>query len=163
MTLDIAYERRFEMGLDVSHDCWHGAYSAFGRWRKELAHAAELPPLELMEGFYSEDNPGAVLFMAIKYSTPLITEGLIALHNQLPIKWECLKPDPLYVLLNHSDCDGEISPEDAGPLADRLEGLLDKLPKCPDEGHIGDWREKTQKFIDGLRLAASLGETVEFC
>lgn len=25
------------MGLDVSHDAWHGAYSAFTRWRHEIA------------------------------------------------------------------------------------------------------------------------------
>lgn len=23
------------MGLDTSHDCWHGAYSAFTRWRQQ--------------------------------------------------------------------------------------------------------------------------------
>ncbi len=28
------------MGLDTSHDCWHGAYSAFGRWRRAIAEAA---------------------------------------------------------------------------------------------------------------------------
>jgi hypothetical protein len=28
------------MGLDTSHDCWHGAYSAFMRWRSELCRAA---------------------------------------------------------------------------------------------------------------------------
>ncbi len=28
------------MGLDVSHDCWHGAYSAFMRWRRKLAEVA---------------------------------------------------------------------------------------------------------------------------
>ena len=25
------------MGLDCSHGCWHGAYSAFMRWRAKLA------------------------------------------------------------------------------------------------------------------------------
>jgi len=28
------------MGLDTSHECWHGAYSAFTRWRHELATVA---------------------------------------------------------------------------------------------------------------------------
>lgn len=28
------------MGLDTSHDCWRGAYSAFNRWRRALAEAA---------------------------------------------------------------------------------------------------------------------------
>ena len=29
-------------------------------------------------------------------------------------------------------------------------------------GHIGNWRAKTRAFVDGLRLAASRGEDVEF-
>jgi hypothetical protein len=28
------------MGLDTSHDCWHGAYSSFNRWRDKLAEVA---------------------------------------------------------------------------------------------------------------------------
>lgn len=87
------------MGLDTTHGCWHGAYSAFMRWREKLAEVAGLPPLMLMEGFY---------------------------------------------------------------LADRLAELLPKLPEGDGGGHIGHWREKTQTFIDGLRLAASRGEDVEF-
>jgi hypothetical protein len=41
------------MGLDTTHNCWHGAYSAFMRWRQEIAKAAGLPPLDLMEGFFT--------------------------------------------------------------------------------------------------------------
>ena len=28
------------MGLDCSHNAWHGAYSAFMRWRQKLADVA---------------------------------------------------------------------------------------------------------------------------
>jgi len=38
------------MGLDVSHDAWHGAYSAFSRFRTQLAEAAGVK-LSQMEGF----------------------------------------------------------------------------------------------------------------
>lgn len=41
------------MGLDCSHNAWHGAYSAFMRWRIKLAEVAGLPPLEFMEGMSS--------------------------------------------------------------------------------------------------------------
>jgi hypothetical protein len=34
------------MGLDTTHDCWHGAYSAFMRWRRKLAEVAGYPPLD---------------------------------------------------------------------------------------------------------------------
>lgn len=115
------------MGLDTSHDCWHGSYSTFGAWRKELARAAGLPPLNLMKGFCDEGQP---------------------------IEWDILKPSSLITLLNHSDCDGEIQAIDCAPLADTLSELLPKLPQ--------DWRSDTQQFIDGLRLAASKQENVDF-
>lgn len=119
------------MGLDTSHGCWHGAYSAFGRWRGKLAEVAGLDLLS-MEGFGGE------------------------------MEWEALPPDPLHVLLNHSDCDGEIRWQDCGPLADRLSELLPLLPDGDAGGHIGFWREKTQQFIDGLREAFEAKEDVEF-
>lgn len=144
------------MGLDTTHGCWHGAYSAFGRWRSKLAEVAGLPPLELMAGFW----PGLVQWM--RYVEPTFRPSADDLMARLPIRWECLKPDVLYVLLDHSDCEGELPADVCAPLADRLAELLPLLPNEDDDGHIGDWREKTQQFIDGLRLAASRGEAVEF-
>lgn len=39
------------MGLDTTHDCWHGAYSGFMRWRIGVAKAAGVPLL-LMDSFW---------------------------------------------------------------------------------------------------------------
>lgn len=39
------------MGLDTSHDCWHGAYSGFNRWRKKLAEVSGYGDLGDYEGF----------------------------------------------------------------------------------------------------------------
>ncbi len=119
------------MGLATSHDCWHGAYSAFARWRKRIAAAIGIN-LDSMEGFTGEGR-----------------------------SWSILGDDPIVVLLNHSDCDGEIAHEACGLLADRLEGLLPRLAGN-EGGHVGDMQEKTKIFIKGLRLAASLQENVEF-
>ncbi len=149
------------MGLDTSHGCWHGAYSAFMRWRCELAKAAGLPPLALMDGFYNMSNT---------YNNPIYwaRKGLSSedafrdIAESLPIKWECLKPSALHKLLYHSDCEGKIDSEDCGPIADALELLLPELPGGEGGGHIGNWRDKTSTFITGLRLAASKGEAVEF-
>ena len=49
------------MGLDVSHGCWRGAYSAFMRWRCHIADALDMPPLMLMEGFYHKEDPYHVM------------------------------------------------------------------------------------------------------
>jgi hypothetical protein len=146
------------MGLDVSHNAWRGSYSAFSRWRWKLAAVAGLPPLGLMDGFFERgayDDP----FKELAREFPNIAETY---YDALPIPWDALKPDPLHVLLHHSDCDGQIDPTDCGPIADRLEELLPLLPTEPDPGHIGDWQEKTRKFIAGCRAAAAASEPLEF-
>lgn len=138
------------MGLDTSHDCWHGAYSAFMTWREKISEVCGLPPLRLMEGFY-----GGLGSPKTDYES---------VNNLLPIKWDCIKISrPLYVLLSHSDCEGKIDAKDCGPMADELEKLIPIFASLPDQGgHIGNWQHKTQKFIDGLRLAYSQGEDVDF-
>lgn len=143
------------MGLDTSHNCWHGSYGRFMEWRRQLAKACDLPPLDLMDGFYVPLDEGINL--------PSLYPGnvnggasstLKRLDTYLPISWECLDPNPIYELLHHSDCDGEIPHESCGPIADSLEAIINKMPD--------EWQDKTQKFIDGLKLAASLNENVEF-
>ncbi len=137
------------MGLDTSHDCWHGAYSAFSRWRNEIAMAAGymVGDVKYENGFTSK--------------TVLVDWGHVTEAN-LAGQWDATPADPLMVLIAHSDCEGVIKPAQAGPLADRLESLLPKLPTEDAPGHIGNWRDKTQAFIDGLRAAAKAGEDVEF-
>lgn len=147
------------MGLDTSHDCWHGPYSAFMRWRQEICRVAGLPPLDLMEGFYT---PGDCNDPIVSARRGLNDEKAYAnLQAQLPIRWDCLKPSPLHKLLNHSDCDGQIDAKDCGPLADALEAIIHLFPE-DDQGWHKDWRSRTATFIAGLRLAASRGEPVDF-
>ena len=95
------------MGLDVSHDCWNGSYSAFMRFRAELAKAAGLPPLKEHAGYSSI---GGLQFDV---------------------------DDPLTTLLDHSDSEGEIPWQKCEDLATRLEELALRLPEydsghCPD-------------------------------
>lgn len=86
------------MGLDTTHDCWHGPYSSFGDFRRALAEAAGMPPLYEMAGYKN---------------------GFRA--------WDSIPPDVLHKLLNHSDCEDEIEANDCAPLADRMEELLPKI------------------------------------
>jgi hypothetical protein len=143
------------VGLDTSHGCWHGAYSAFSRWRNQLALLAGY---ELMNPTPEEIADGA--FPHHEYAM-IEWSGIVEKNFQG--EWERTPPDPLIVLFAHSDCDGVIHPEQAGPLANRLEELMPKLVELGDApGHIGNWADKTQAFIDGLREAWRLGEDVDF-
>lgn len=135
------------MGLDTTHDCWHGAYSAFMTWRCRLAQEIGIS-LQLMDGFCDE------------VTACLLPERI---RRTLPFKWEALKPDVLHVLLNHSDCDGTIENKDCKPLAERLFEIAEQLPAEADlGGHIGNLREKTLTFARGLMDAHEAGEDVGF-
>jgi hypothetical protein len=152
------------MGLVTSHDCWHGAYSAFNRWRVELAQVAGLPPLELMEGFFQLDQAvtGNPFWMQLENDKRMGFNGPHMIWARLPIKWGCLKENALHELLHHSDCEGEIPWESCGQIADSLEKLIPLLPSGEAGVHIGNWRDKTAQFVAGLRKASEAKENVNF-
>lgn len=72
----------------------------------------------------------------------------------------------LYVFFMHSDCDGEISPENCERIANEMEPLLPKLDAMGmGAGHIasrGGYGEVCRKFIAGCREAARSNEPLEF-
>lgn len=75
-------------------------------------------------------------------------------------EWDTDPDDMLLVLLVHSDADGLITPDHAGRLADRLEGLLVNIE--PNAFRQLCMRTCTEKFIAGLRRAAAAGDPVRF-
>ncbi len=122
------------MGLDTTHNAWHGSYGAFARWRRHLAWVVGFPPLDLMSGFQD-------------YKTP----------DDEVLSWDILKPDDLILLLHHSDCDGEFSFDESERIANRLNELLNN-----DRFSEEEWGDKTKQFIKGLQLAAKRKEKVTF-
>lgn len=115
------------MGLDVSHDAFSGAYSAFNRFRQIVAKAwgGSYPPHDdktldrewvyLPDGGGNGEHPGLVAF------------------------------------LSSSDCDGEFSPKVAGMIADEMEALLPRIKELDDGGYYA----VAVKYIKGCRLAKS--------
>jgi len=152
------------MGLDTSHGAWHGAYSAFMTWREKISEVAGYPPLRLMEGFYDTNstNPFSLLEYTYPNGDELDMYQIREIKKQLPIKWNNFKNTPLLYLLTHSDCDGSLTYGQCKGIADELEKLLPLLPDEDAGGHIGNWRAKTQTFIDGCRLAYSKKEKLKF-
>ena len=140
------------MGLDTSHDCWHGAYSAFHRFRQNLAAAIGIDLLKMAS---------------------FVPDG---------IAWPSKKDEPLVSLLNHSDCDGSIPVKELIPLANRLDEVANIIEQGPPPndcsgfsmtatslevtgGHLmrnGGTAESARIFAKGCRLAASQRQVVRF-
>ena len=142
------------MGLNISHNCFCGAYSAFNILRKTWFTALNCPPLIVMDGHYSENEE-----IYFKKDHPYFFNDL---YNAFPIKWECLKYNPIFEIIHHSDCDGEIEWNKCKDIAEALEKILPLLPEGGNNGHIWDYKEVTQKFINGLNNAYNLKENVVF-
>ena len=135
------------MGLDTSHDAWHGAYSSFYGWRLKLAEVAGYT-VSKPDGSHND-----IVELDWGSIHKVIGRDLMGKWDKIPVRHDGT-PDPLIILLAHSDCDGELQHEFLYAIADRLAELLPKL-----DGHYFD---DAQKFIKGLRKAAAAEENVEF-
>ena len=124
------------MGLDTTHNCWHGPYSAFNWWRDEVARIADV---QFTDEVFDAMPDGAL------YG-----------------RWPETPDEPLWVLLAHSDCEGAIYPAQALPLAARLQELVPALEQAEAEASHRGLVARTLRFINGLRKAAAAGEAVEF-
>lgn len=142
------------MGLDTTHDCWHGAYTAFNRWRSKLAEVA---------GYTESRNPDGTTHIDLDWGNiqSVIGDDLFGRWSRIPVRPDGT-PDALIILLAHQDCEGTLQSEFCGALADRLEDLLPKLEGQDGGGHVGMYADSTVRFIAGLRRAAAAGEDVEF-
>ena len=125
------------MGLDFTHDtdpdgystcCPSWPYSAFMRFRRRLA-ACEGITLDDMRGF-SGERPCREWS---EFTTPL-------------------KP-----LLDHSDCDGDLSPEDCATVAARLRQIVEHWPEDDHD------RQKALDLSACMEKCATEGVSLEFC
>jgi hypothetical protein len=151
------------MGLDCSHDAWHGAYSAFNSLRQKVAEA--------MGGSYPPHNEKT-------------------LDEEMWYWGRGYNADThpgLLVFLRHSDCDGHLTPRECRLVAKDLEALLPEIEKLDDGGLHGGWSisrtgdgtfetathpghiaaaggyvAATKRFIDGCRKAAKANQRLRF-
>jgi len=120
------------MGLDVTHGCWQGSYSAFNRFRDALWRVT-----------YPE-NPGGWQNMPS------------GAFKAFP------SDEPMDYLFYHSDCEGDLEVWMLQPLADRLEAIATALPAdgTGHLARLGI-RGTALQFAKGCREAAAAGESVE--
>lgn len=120
------------MGLDFSHTDAHWAHSGFNRFRREIA-AYEGIDLDAMKGFERNGE----------------TEGT---------PWDTVTT-PLEPLLNHSDCDGVLTPQECRQVAPRLREVVKAI--WPDQSSRD--RQRALQLADGMDAAAEADEPMEFC
>jgi hypothetical protein len=120
-------------------------YSGFMRFRRALAKAEGLN-LDDMEG-YADHRLGR-----------LMREGETPVPEQA-ITWDSVST-PLEPLLNHSDCDGELTPEECKQVAPRLKeiasGSFDDLPESHEKRRALD-------LVAAMEYCAEHGENLRFC
>lgn len=120
------------MGLDFSHGSARWSYSSFMAFREDLAEHEGLE-LRRMHG----------------YAVP---------GDYRPrVSWKDVTT-PLKPLLNHSDCDGHLTPEECRQVAARLREVV---PLVFDEDDY-DYRRGLD-LAEGMEMAADAGELFEFC
>ena len=119
------------MGLDFSHTDAHWAYSGFMRFRTRIAATLGIN-LESMEGFARDLRP-----------------------NQSPVPWDTVDDD-IKILLYHSDCDGDLSPDECRKIAPRLREIVSPWPDDHD-------KQQALLLADGMDRAAKKKEALRFC
>lgn len=136
------------MGLDVSHDCFSGAYSAFNRFRQSVARACG--------GSFPPHEPGAT----DEDGTPFDQSQWYYQKSVVPEEYRA----GMTLFLGHSDCDGTFTPAEAEAVAGFLEWFAPRMTEDAT-GHLGRFgfmSDVAWHFADGCRRAAAAGETVEF-
>lgn len=125
------------MTLSCSHGAFLGSYSSFSRFRQSICRAIGI-----------DENNWA------------INEGW-----SLPPGYSPESHPGLWELLNHPDCEGEISPKLCRAIAEELtDFVLLKLVKSMDGEDLfdGGYASVCLKFIRGCQLAANRNEYMTF-
>ena len=126
------------MGLDCSHGAWSGQYSAFNRLRRAIANAlgGSWPP--------HEDD-------SLDEDTWFIDD-----------KWNEEEHKGIFLFMNHSDCDGEFTPDECRLVArDLTEHVAPLLEELGEEQHFS-YKRAVERFAAGCLDAANKGERLEF-
>ncbi len=142
------------MGLDTTHNCWHGAYSGFREFRELVGKAAGLPYVP------SKDGRGDRLDI----DWDRVTERQIYGHwdrkspTAYRIGYDPPITDAVLYLLIHSDCGGKLRRGYLPALKARLEELEPSyerlIARHPNVHYLSS---RLRQFTDGLGEAIEAG------
>jgi hypothetical protein len=81
---------------------------------------------------------------------------LMAAFNRDDFPWDKY-PDPITLLINHSDCDGQLTAEECGKIAPRLREMVTPWPE-------GDYDKRQALLLaDGMDKCAKKKRPLVFC
>ena len=125
------------MGLDTSHDAWHGPYSSFNQFRYWLAKKIGINLDDYLG--YGKVNP---------------TKDLTSIDHKLM---------PLF---HHSDCDGILTPSECKQIAEGIDEVLNSMSQEEIDDPENNWHfsnySKAKQFKEGCLLAYSKKENIDF-
>jgi hypothetical protein len=156
------------------------SYSGYGEFRKKIATQVGID-LYQMDGFHNVDKSVLpIRFFSTWDRTAkdweAYREAIEADLSQEKISWDTVD-DPIKILLNHSDCEGQIPADQCEVLADRLEEIIKDWPErlrlktdpfwqdrgYPAEMNLNDHdTTHARGLVAGLREAAKIGKPLEF-
>jgi len=119
------------MGLDFDKSDAQWSYGGFNRFRKMLAETVGID-LEKMEGFGSPPYKG--------------------------ISWDGID-DEIIPLLNHSDCEGELTAQECKQVAPRLREIASQW----EDGAYNHDKVNALILADSMAKCAQDGEPLIFC
>lgn len=142
------------MGLDTSHGAYNGSYSGFSHFRDAICFA--------LDGSYptaSRIIDGKQTFVCLRPNP----------EGDKPGYWYWGKgrnrrTNPgLWQLMNHSDCDGYLSPSTCRKIAAELPPLYAKIEEYQDKAAPDGWYlAKAKKFTQGCMEAAEKNQRLRF-
>lgn len=161
------------MGLDIVSDdgkvdIWHGAYTAFMRFRAEIAghHGAKqfahhFAGWAMPQVITAETDKKELMNAIVKL---ISFEKIWELPEMVAEQKHIRENQPaLWTFMAHADDEGEWDPAECKEVISVIEAVLGKLPQKKDDGHIGDWKAKATAFIDGLKYCVKNDQSACFC
>lgn len=131
------------MGLDTTHGAWNGPCNYFNCFRRWLANQI-----------------GIDLYDYIGFGKFVKTEGGIEYVETGFNDLKSIKHD-IQPLLDHSDCDGLLTPEECQRVANGLKDIIDRTQGDPSI-EAREYRLLAIRFKNGCLLAAKKKENLEF-